>query len=99
MPFGTFLHGAPHAPQLAMSEERSTQTLPQQLRPGGHIPQPLGAHTPAWHDPLWQSPPKRHTFPSAHRGQIMPPQSMSLSSPFLSPSLHNGGGGGATQVA
>jgi hypothetical protein len=35
------------------------------------------------HTPLWQSPPTEHPPPAAHFGQLLPPQSVPVSVPFL----------------
>lgn len=57
----------------------------------------LGAwHIPPAHTLLWQSAPVRHLFKSPHRGHwgsgtFTPPQSWSVSLPFLTPSLQLGG--------
>jgi hypothetical protein len=40
--------------------------------------------------PLWQSPATAHVAPAAHLPQEAPPQSMSVSTPFLTPSAHVG---------
>src|SRR5262245_31640821 len=46
------------------------------------------AHTPARQVPFTQSPPTRHFLPTAHLGQPpLPPQSTSVSAPFLIRSL------------
>ncbi len=47
----------------------------------------VGSHTL-----LRQSVPLRHFLVSAHAGQVAPPQSISVSSPFCLPSVHVGGG-------
>jgi hypothetical protein len=67
---------------LLLSEERVTQTPLQRICPLGQ----LGAQRPPLQLLLWQSALTPHDLPSAHFGQL-PPQSMSLSPPFLTPSL------------
>ena len=47
-----------------------------------------GAHVPLTHTPLVQSAPLRHVFPSAHLGQVVPPQSTADSTPFCTVSVH-----------
>jgi hypothetical protein len=47
--------------------------------------QTLAAQTP-----LAQSVAARQPRPSAQRGQVPPPQSTSVSAPFLTPSMHEG---------
>jgi hypothetical protein len=42
------------------------------------------------HTPLWQSLPAEHVLPAAHLPQEAPPQSMSVSVPFLTVSPHVG---------
>ena len=49
-----------------------------------------GWHIPPEQTPLWQSNPCRHIWPLAHGGQTGPPQSTSVSLPFLTPSEHVG---------
>ena len=44
--------------------------------------------TPPWHTPLSQSALLAQVLPSLHEAQARPPQSMSLSSLFLTPSAH-----------
>src|SRR5262245_58389962 len=46
---------------------------------------------PVQRRPLTQSWLLRHLLPLVQRGQILPPQSTSVSSPFLTPSLQVGG--------
>lgn len=68
----------------------------------------VGAHEVIVHVPLthatvlfgapWQSSWARHELPTAHRLGQAPPQSMSPSRPFLIPSVHDGGGGGNSQL-
>src|SRR5439155_17663609 len=48
------------------------------------------AQTLLVHRPLWQSPPPWHALPGPHLPHFMPPQSTSVSSWFLSPSLQPG---------
>mmetsp|Transcript_24545 Transcript_24545/g.50957 ORF Transcript_24545/g.50957 Transcript_24545/m.50957 type:complete len:214 (-) Transcript_24545:353-994(-) len=45
-------------------------------------------HVPPWHWPDRQSPLTRHCLPLLHLGQVPPPQSTSVSAPFVTPSLH-----------
>jgi hypothetical protein len=49
------------------------------------------AHTLFTHAALKQSAPRAHALPPAQRGQA-PPQSVSVSAPFLTPSVHAGSG-------
>src|SRR3954447_4627909 len=53
------------------------------------------SHVPSGHEALTQSLREVHALPVAQRGQL-PPQSISLSSPFLMPSLQLGAGGDET---
>jgi hypothetical protein len=42
------------------------------------------------HTPLWQSDAKLHILPATHLPQLAPPQSTSVSVPFLTVSAHVG---------
>ena len=42
------------------------------------------------HTPLWQSEPALHVLPAAHLPQLAPPQSTSVSVPFLTKSVQLG---------
>jgi hypothetical protein len=45
-------------------------------------------HTPPVHTRLVQSDGAPQVFPSAHAPQLDPPQSIAVSEPFLTPSVH-----------
>src|SRR6185503_4038996 len=69
------------------------QVLPLQVRTWHSVSEPghwaavrHWTHTPPAHAPLWQSPLPRHIWPSAHLVAHDPPQSTSVSLPFLIPS-------------
>jgi hypothetical protein len=47
-------------------------------------------HTPSAQLALWQSPPAAQCLAIPQAGQVPPPQSMSVSAPFLTPSLQSG---------
>ena len=50
----------------------------------------IGTQTLLGHAPLWQSAATEHALVSAHFAAQEPPQSMSVSLPFFTPSAHEG---------
>jgi hypothetical protein len=48
----------------------------------------IWAHVPVSHGARWQSASPPHPFPGGHAWQVPPPQSTSVSAPFLTPSAH-----------
>jgi hypothetical protein len=47
--------------------------------------------TPLLQQALWQSTAAEQNWPRSQLGQVLPPQSTSVSSPFLMRSVHDGG--------
>jgi hypothetical protein len=80
----------PQAPQLAGSLLVATQSPLHKVKPAW---QGEDWQTPLTQKPLRQSEFARHCLPLAHFGQTGPPQSTSVSWPFLIPSLQVGAGG------
>jgi hypothetical protein len=82
-------HGLPiaHGGQLCCAPQTSAE------HPGGGATQAPPAQTP-----LTQSVAVAHDLPFAHCGQLGPPQSTSVSLPFLTPSVQVGAGGWSVPV-
>ena len=84
------------APLMTPSPQTAAQTFPVHTPPQHWIPDvqdaPTGPHwqTPPAHDWLWQSDPPLHIWPRPQDWQVPPPQSTSVSAPFLIPSLQVG---------
>jgi hypothetical protein len=72
----------PQVPQFSVSTFVSVQFPPHSILPVTH-----GWHTPFEQLPLWQSLFTEQFLKAAHGGQVPPPQSTSVSFPFLMPSV------------
>jgi hypothetical protein len=57
-----------------------------------------GVHTIVLQMPVWQSRPTMHPMPSAHGEHVGPPQSVPVSIPFCTPSVHEGAHVPAVQI-
>jgi hypothetical protein len=68
-----------------------TDPLWQLAQPPPQLLSDSPVQMPPQQTPLWQSEPCWHIWPFAHRGQTGPPQSLSVSCPFLKPSVHDAG--------
>jgi hypothetical protein len=89
---------AMHVPEHAVSQQIWLPAGPTQLPlehcdPDVHeLPLPFGAHVPPWQSPLWQSPSTTQPTPLAQRSfcasHCAPPQSLPVSLPSFTPSMH-----------
>jgi hypothetical protein len=86
-------HGGQASPPQSTSVSIPSFTQSAQLGDpgvtGSHVAR-VAAQRPLVHVPLAQSAPSLQALPSAHGGQASPPQSTSVSVPFLTPSAHVG---------